>query len=210
MKKILALTLSVLMIFALLAGCGGKAGKLSDEEMIVGRWQWTFDVGEIFTASFAMMGLDYESNKKAEMKVYFNFADDGTYDISVDQASAEKMVTNLTDIAKDLVKTMYPAEALEQAAAQEGVDVETLLDQMAAEAAQEMDLDELESEEGTYKFADGKLYFDSDTEEAFTYKLSAKKLELTDIETSEMDEEEAAMANMVAEYVFPIVMTKVS
>ena len=210
MKKILALTLSVLMIFALLAGCGGKADKLSDEEMIVGRWEWTMDAGKLFTAAFEQMGVDVGSNKKAELKVYFDFAADGTYSVSVDEASAEKMVTDLTDIAKDLVKALYPAEALEQAAAQEGVDVETLLDQMAAEAAQEIDLDDLESEEGTYKFADGKLYFDSDTEEAFTYKLSAKKLELTGIETSEMDEEEAAMANMMAEYVFPIVMTKVS
>ena len=90
------------------------------------------------------------------------------------------------------------------------MDVETLLDQMAAEAAQEMDLDELESEEGTYKFADGKLYFDSDTEEAFTYKLSAKKLELTGIDTSEMAEGEAAAISMMIDYIFPIVMTKVS
>ena len=150
MKKILALTLSVLMIFALLAGCGGKAGKLSDEEMIVGRWEWTMDAGKLFTAAFEQMGVDVGSNKKAELKVYFDFAADGTYSVSVDQASAEKMVADVTDIAKDLVKALYPAEALEQAAAQEGVDVETLLDQMAAEAAQEMDLDELESEEGTY------------------------------------------------------------
>lgn len=205
MKKILALTLSVLMIFALLAGCGGKADKLSDEEMIVGRWKWTVDVGKLFT-----MGMSIDSGKKAELIMYFDFEADGTYSSSVDEASAEKMVAAMTDIAKDLLKSIYPVETLEQMAAQEGVDVGTLLDELAAEAAQEMDLDELESEEGTYKFADGKLYFDSDTEEAFTYKLSAKKLELTGIETSEMDEEEAAMANMMAEYVFPIVMTKVS
>ena len=210
MKKILALTLSVLMIFALLAGCGGKADKLSDEEMIVGRWEWTMDAGKLFTAAFEQMGVDVGSNKKAELKVYFDFAADGTYSVSVDQASAEKIVADVTDIAKDLVKALYPAEALEQAAAQEGVDVETLLDQMAAEAAQEIDLDDLESEEGTYKFADGKLYFDSDTEEAFTYKLSAKKLELTGIDTSEMDEEEEAAISMMIDYIFPIVMTKVS
>lgn len=201
------MTLSVLMIFALLAGCGGKADKLSDEEMIVGRWKWTVDVSKLFT-----MGMSIDGGKKAELIMYFDFETDGTYSSSVDEASAEKMVAAMTDIAKDLLKSIYPVETLEQMAAQEGVSVGTLLDELAAEAAQEIDLDDLESEEGTYKFADGKLYFDSDTdtEEAFTYKLSAKKLELTGVDTSEMDEEEEAAISMMIDYIFPIVMTKVS
>ena len=210
MKKILALTLSVLMIFALLAGCGGKADKLSDEEMIVGRWEWTMDAGKLFTAAFEQMGVDVGSNKKAELKVYFDFAADGTYSVSVDQASAEKMVADMTDIAKDLLKSIYPVETLEQMAAQEGVSVGTLLDELAAEAVASMDLSELDSEPEVYRFEDGKLYMDEETPGAFIYKLSAKKLELTGVDTSEMDEEEEAAISMMIDYIFPIVMTKVS
>ena len=205
MKKILALTLSVLMIFALLAGCGGKADKLSDEEMIVGRWKWTVDVSKLFT-----MGMSIDGGKKAELIMYFDFETDGTYSISVDEASAEKMVADMTDIAKDLLKSIYPVETLEQMAAQEGVSVGTLLDELAAEAVASMDLSELDSEPEVYRFEDGKLYMDEETPGAFIYKLSAKKLELTGVDTSEMDEEEEAAISMMIDYIFPIVMTKVS
>ena len=207
MKKILALTLSVLMIFALLAGCGGKAGKLSDEEMIVGRWEWTMDVGKLFTASFEMMGIEVDTDKKAEMTVYFEFNADGTYEISVDEASAEKATESMVEIAKDLVRSLYPEETLEQMAAQEGMGVEEMMDAMAAEVAGEMDMSAM-NESGDYRFENGKLYMDDD--EGFTYKLSAKKLELTGGDIGDMDPDEEAAISMMIDYIFPIVMTKVS
>lgn len=207
MKKILALTLSVLMLFAMLAGCGGKDKKLSDEEMIVGRWEWTMDVGKLFTASFEMMGIEVNTDKKAEMTVYFEFDADGTYEISVDEASAEKAMESMVEIAKDLVRSLYPEETLEQMAAEEGMDVEEMMDAIAAEVAGEMDMTDM-NETGDYKFENGKLYMDDD--EGFTYKLSAKKLELTGGDIDDMDPDEEAMISMILEYMFPMVMTKVS
>ena len=207
MKKILALTLSVLMIFALLAGCGGKADKLSDEEMIVGRWEMTMNVGKLFTAAFEQMGVDVGSNKKAELIVYFDFTADGTYAVSVDEASAEKATESIVEIAKDLFRSLYPEETLEQMAAQEGMGVEEMMDAMAAEVAGEMDMSAM-NESGDYRFENGKLYMDDD--EGFTYKLSAKKLELTGGDIGDMDPDEEAAISMMIDYIFPIVMTKVS
>lgn len=209
MKKILALTLSVLMIFALLAGCGGKADKLSDEEMIVGRWEMTMNVGKLFTAAFEQMGVDVGSNKKAELIVYFDFTADGTYAVSVDEASAEKATESIVEIAKDLFRSLYPEETLEQMAAQEGMDVEEMMDAMAAEVAGEMDMSDMNST-GDYKIENGKLYFDGDADEGFTYKLSAKKLELTGVDISEMESDGEDTISMMLEYMFPMVMKKVS
>ena len=207
MKKILALTLSVLMLFAVLAGCGGKDKKLSDEEMIVGRWEMTMDVGKTFVASFEMMGIEVDTDKKAEMTVYYEFNADGTYEVSVDEASAEKAVESMTEMAKDLVRSLYPEETLEQMAAEEGMDVEEMMDAMAAEVAGEMDMTDM-NETGDYKFENGKLYMDG--EEGFNYTLTKTKLELTGIDTSEMDADEEAAISMMLEYMFPMVMKKVS
>lgn len=207
MKKILALTLSVLMIFALLAGCGGKEEKLSDEEMIVGRWEMTMDVGKMFTASFEMMGIEVNTDKKAEMTVYYEFDADGTYEVIVDEASAEKAMESMVEMAKDLVRSLYPEETLEQMAAEEGMDVEEMIDAIAADVAGEMDMTDM-NETGDYKFENGKLYMDG--EEGFNYTLTKTKLELTGVDTSEMDPDEEAAISMMLEYMFPMVMKKVS
>lgn len=207
MKKILALTLSVLMLFAVLAGCGGKDKKLSDEEMIVGRWEMTTDIGKTFVASFEMMGIEVNTDKKAEMTVYYEFNADGTYEVIVDEASAEKAMESMTEMAKDLVRSFYPEETLEQMAAEEGMDVEEMMDAMAAEVAGEMDMSDM-NETGDYKFENGKLYMDG--EQGFNYTLTKTKLELTGIDTSEMDADEEAAISMMLEYMFPMVMKKVS
>ena len=207
MKKILALTLSVLMLFAVLAGCGGKDKKLSDEEMIVGRWEMTTDIGKTFVASFEMMGIEVNTDKKAEMTVYYEFNADGTYEVIVDEASAEKAMESMTEMAKDLVRSFYPEETLEQMAAEEGMDVEEMMDAMAAEVAGEMDMTDM-NETGDYKFENGKLYMDG--EQGFNYTLTKTKLELTGIDTSEMDSDEEAAISMMLEYTFPMVMKKVS
>lgn len=207
MKKILALTLSVLMLFAVLAGCGGKDKKLSDEEMIVGRWEMTTDIGKTFVASFEMMGIEVNTDKKAEMTVYYEFNADGTYEVIVDEASAEKAMESMTEMAKDLVRSFYPEETLEQMAAEEGMDVEEMMDAMAAEVAGEMDMSDM-NETGDYKFENGKLYMDG--EQGFNYTLTKTKLELTGIDTSEMDSDEEAAISMMLEYMFPMVMKKVS
>ena len=207
MKKILALTLSVLMLFAVLAGCGGKDKKLSDEEMIVGRWEMTTDIGKTFVASFEMMGIEVNTDKKAEMTVYYEFNADGTYEVIVDEASAEKAMESMTEMAKDLVRSFYPEETLEQMAAEEGMDVEEMMDAMAAEVAGEMDMTDM-NETGDYKFENGKLYMDG--EQGFNYTLTKTKLELTGIDTSEMDADEEAAISMMLEYMFPMVMKKVS
>ena len=202
-KRILALFLCLLMIFAVFAGCGSKADTRPDEEKIIGRWKWTFDAAKFIVFDFENgEGENLHTSTKAEFLLYMDFYSDGTCSMYADEASIEKMEPALIDVLKDIYGDDDFREYLADYAAEEGVDIDTAADTLAHEDASFYvsffkALNE-EDSSGTYSIENGKLYFD---DEPCNYEFSGNKLILKQV---------PLMTEVNEEMVMDIVLTRVS
>lgn len=199
-KRIAALLLALVMTFALCACAniskgkdkGGDRGdavekKKTDAELIVGTWEAKVDVGETLNAMMA------DDPSTADYAQYFNFAGTDlllTYEFYKDGSYTEKMATD-----RDKMRTVFRnavLQLLEDAAVDEGVTLE----QLAAESGMTVDdlVDQVmeisfdasnflgdETKTGSYKIKGGKLYLFDDGDELdegtyFEYKLKGDKL----------------------------------
>ena len=216
-KRIAALLLALVMVFALCAcsdiGSGKdknkddkveKVEKKTDAELIVGTWEATVDMGDYLNAEMAgepgmAAYAEYFDFSGVELTVNYEFDKDGDYvlTISMNKELLEKVFRNA------LQKVLEEAAAaegytLEELAAEEGMTVEELLDAVMEEGFDAEDFFDDEAERGSYEIKDGKLYiFDRgdelDEDDYFEYKLKGDKLTLVaEYEDGELSDESEA------------------
>ena len=199
MKKLLALMMSILMVFSmatLLSSCGksddtdntkssasseneaGKKGKKSsksDEELIVGDWEMKIDFAKILAASSDETGLpaDFKLDD-SDVTLLWNFANDGTFTMDLDQDSFNKVMDSFIDV----IVGQFTDDPAQQAAFKEEA-----LAGMEEEAG-------FETQNGKYQFKNGKLYTtEEDEENIYTYKfISDDEIQITDIEIKGEDD----------------------
>lgn len=189
MKKILALLLALLMVFALCA-CGNNDGNSDkdnddkdivqnddkkedededEEETIVGKWTGEIDLAVILSEVPEFEDLDKEMRELVMpddigIKITFKFEEDGTASVSADAKSAlEDYVDQVTDNFVDYVEEMLEAEGVSKKDFEDayGMSLEDYASQMMDEGFEEA-LEE----------AEDKMAFDSEGE----YKLDGNKL----------------------------------
>lgn len=213
MKRIASLALVLVMIVALFAGCAASA---TDQEKLVGTWKGEMDMTEALKGE---LGDELEGFEMSDFKVtvVFNFTEEGTYTMSLDEASVQQAMDGLIAGMEGFMKNM-----MEEMAKEAGMSLEDLLaaSGMSMEDMMKMVKEQLEDQdlvgemvedakaEGKYQAKDGKLHRsegkDEDIDEAVydTYTLEGDVLTLT--ATYGADEEETDMMKSV----FPIILKK--
>lgn len=204
-KRIAALLLALVMVFALCAcsdsGSGKdkdkdddkveKVEKKTDAELIVGTWEAKLDMGEYFDTltdsdpDMAVMAAYFDFSG-VELAVNYEFDKDGSYRLSFSAADEEKLRIAFRNAVGKLVNDMLVGTGytLEDAAAEEGMTVDELLDAVMEENGfNSEDFFDDSNESGSYKIKDGKLYLaedgdDIDDDDYFEYKLKGDKLTL--------------------------------
>lgn len=208
MKKIVSLTLALVMIAMIVAGCA------AEEKRLVGTWKGELDM----TASLLEeMGeqLDGFELQEFRVTVVYTFREDGTYEMGLDEASVQAAFDGLIDSMKALMKEKLEQRAqeqgkdLEQLLANSGLTVEDLMKNIT-DAAAEKNLAERLMErsqvQGRYKAEDGKLYITTAPDEEIsaevydTYALKGDVLTLTN--TVGSNEENLIHA------VYPVILKK--
>ncbi len=200
-KRIAALLLALVMVFALCAcsdsGSGKdkddkveKVEKKTDAELIVGTWEAKLDMGEYFDAlmdsdpDMAAMSAYFDFTG-VELVVSYEFDKDGSYKLSFSAADEEKLEMAFRNAVEKLVNDMLAGTGytLEDAAAEEGMTVDELLDAVMEENFNSEDFFSDSSESGSYEIKDGKLYLAENGDELedddyFEVKLKGDKLTL--------------------------------
>lgn len=198
-KRILALFLCLLLMIAMLAGCGSKADNRPDEEKIIGRWKWTFDAAKWIVFELEhQTGANLHSSTKLEYQMYIDFYPNGDSTIHFDESCIEKMEPALIDFLKGIYKDETFKELLADYAAEEGMDINTALNTAAYEDADALSSDFKKSEAGhQYKIENRKLYFDFFGEGALTYKFSSNKLTIKNATLYTEYDERPALGDIV-------------
>lgn len=178
-KNMVAIVLCVAML-AVLAACNG-----TQAEGIVGKWEASLDMKEMMEQNMDGMTLDAFT-----IVMRFQFNQDGTYIMEMDQDSVKQAMNGL----KAPVEKLFEEQAKElgmsldefKKAYEEsmGMSFDTLFDSLIEEL---LDSEEFAfKNEGCYKEADGKLYLTDDKSEPadedddyFTYELKGSELRLT-------------------------------
>ena len=104
MKKILSLTLTALLLAALLAGCGGAGGGAAEEKGITGSWAADVDMTEYLNE---MLSEDEEIGQfltldNFTIKLLAEFKEDGTYTMAGDPESAQAAEENIEGFCNNL------------------------------------------------------------------------------------------------------------
>ena len=164
MKKILALTLSLILAVALLAGCGGGSG--SADKGIAGDWAANVDMTQYLND---LLSADEEIGSyltldNFSIKLLATFNEDGTYSMKGDPESAQAAMDGLKEQLKTAMYSYLEAmikenemdvtvdELLEQA----GTTMDDLMTEMDASYSADDLVGDLNME-GKYIFEDGKL-----------------------------------------------------
>ena len=208
-KRIAALLLALVMVFALCAYSDSGSGKDKDEkvekktdaELIVGTWETEMSMTDYYGDDMGELeGMEaYFDFDKIKITMTFEFEEDGTYTLSVD-GDEEEIKAILRDGFEKLLNDMLEGTGytLEELAAEEGMTVEELLDAAMEESFDAEDFFGDETERGSYEIKDGKLYiFDRgdelDEDDYFEYKLKGDKLTLVaEYEDGELSDESEA------------------
>ena len=196
MKRIASLALVLVMIVALFAGCAASA---TDQEKLVGTWKGEMDMTEALKGE---LGDELEGFEMSDFKVtvVFNFTEEGTYTMSLDEASVQQAMDGL-----------IAGMTLEDLLAASGMSMEDMMKMIKEELEGQDLVGEMVEDakaEGKYQAKDGKLHLsegkDEDIDEAVydTYTLEGDVLTLT--ATYGADEEEADMMKSV----YPIILKK--
>ncbi len=166
MKKLLALLLAVVMIFCLMTACGKDEDdddddKGSTKSGVVGTWKATVSAADMGEDMEDLEGMEeYIDLDDVSMVVYLTFDKDGTYELTADRDSLEKMM-------KSLMQGMFDAMAKEF-----GMSTSDLLSSQGVSSIDELitddDLDDLMDEmheTGEYTYEDGVLTIDGEEAE---------------------------------------------
>lgn len=209
MKKIIALTLCLILVLSLCA-CGAK-------EDLSGTWKTTLDMSAGYNAELEAVDptmAEYLKLDSFDVPLIMDLKADGTYTMTVDRAELEVVMDQVIEATTNGTLAYF-----EVILAQEGIDMEVTeamelmgisLDDLVAELTAELDSEEFYESmggEGKWKASDGKFYMTDSLDavagigEYNTYVLEGDTLTL-DIGTETLDEATAAM--------FPMVFTRVN
>ena len=195
-KRIAALLLALVMVFALCARSdsgsgkdkdkGEKVEKKTDAELIVGTWETEMSMTDYYGDDMGELeGMEaYFDFDKIKITMTFEFEEDGTYTMSVDGDEAE-IKAILRDGFEKLMNDMLEGTGytIEDAAAEEGMTADEYLDALMEESFGSGDLIDVDDELGEYKVKNGKLYLFDEGDELdegtyYEYKLKGDKLTL--------------------------------
>ena len=199
-KNMIAIVLCVAMLAALTACNGAQA------EGIVGKWEASLDMKEMMEQNMDGMTLDAFT-----IVMRFQFNQDGTYVVEMDQNSVKQAMNGLKapmeklfeEQAKELGMSLDEfKKAYEESM---GVSFDAMFDSLINEL---LDSEEFAfKNEGCYKEADGKLYFSDDKSEPadedddyVTYELKGSELRLTGVPEGD--------SYMFADAMFPMVFKR--
>lgn len=176
MKKLLALLLALVMIFALAAcGAGDTTNKDDDDKKekkgLEDSWTWTITMD---SEAMGMEGFD----SGFTMAVLFDFTKDGKFTMTLDEQVMEKSLEDFADAMVDYL--------VDQGAGSKD-EVQAIVDEMDIASMFEEAMEEMEAS-GTYKTEGDKLTMMKDGEEAvYTYKLDGDDLTLTPEDEEELE-----------------------
>ena len=214
MKKRIALLLSFVLVLSLaLCACGGGEKK----ETLVGTWNATIDIAEVYNAEIAASGdetmAEYLSVDSFAIPLVMTFNEDGTYSLTVDKEGMDATMNGLLEDMKvglekyfnDYFSSMGLEIDVDEALAASGMSLDALVEEMKAEIMTEDMYADMESE-GQYKAEDGKLYLTEDVEVEpvggvyNTYTIEGDTLTI-EAGTEELEDE-------MAELLFPLVLKR--
>lgn len=214
MKKRIALLLSFVLILSLaLCACGGGEKK----ETLVGTWNATIDIAEVYNAEIAASGdeamAEYLSVDSFAIPLVMTFNEDGTYSLTVDKEGMDAAMNGLIEDMKvglekyfnDYFSSMGLEIDVDEALAASGMSLDALVEEMKAEIMTEDMYADMESA-GQYKAEDGKLYLTEDVEVEpvggvyNTYTIEGDTLTI-EAGTEELEDE-------MAELLFPLVLKR--
>ena len=187
MKKILSLTLTALLLAALLAGCGGAGGGAAEEKGITGSWAADVDMTEYLNE---MLSEDEEIGQfltldNFTIKLLAEFKEDGTYTMAGDPESAQAAMDSLKEQLKgaltDYLQAMIDESGMDTTVEELLTEADMTMDDLMAEMDEAYSAEDLVGDlnpEGKYLFEDGKLALsDSLDEEADIAEYEAATLE---------------------------------
>ena len=214
MKKRIALLLSFVLVLSLaLCACGGGEKK----ETLVGTWNATIDIAEVYNAEIAASGdeamAEYLSVDSFAIPLVMTFNEDGTYSLTVDKEGMDAAMNGLIEDMKvglekyfnDYFSSMGLEIDVDEALAASGMSLDALVEEMKAEIMPEDMYADMESA-GQYKAEDGKLYLTEDVEVEpvggvyNTYTIEGDTLTI-EAGTEELEDE-------MAELLFPLVLKR--
>lgn len=214
MKKRIALLLSFVLVLSLaLCACGGGEKK----ETLVGTWNATIDIAEVYNAEIAASGdeamAEYLSVDSFAIPLVMTFNEDGTYSLTVDKEGMDAAMNGLIEDMKvglekyfnDYFSSMGLEIDVDEALAASGMSLDALVEEMKAEIMTEDMYADMESA-GQYKAEDGKLYLTEDVEVEpvggvyNTYTIEGDTLTI-EAGTEELEDE-------MAELLFPLVLKR--
>lgn len=214
MKKRIALLLSFVLVLSLaLCACGGGEKK----ETLVGTWNATIDIAEVYNAEIAASGdeamAEYLSVDSFAIPLVMTFNEDGTYSLTVDKEGMDAAMNGLIEDMKvglekyfnDYFSSMGLEIDVDEALAASGMSLDALVEEMKAEIMTEDMYADMESA-GQYKAEDGKLYLTEDVEVEpvggvyNTYTIDGDTLTI-EAGTEELEDE-------MAELLFPLVLKR--
>lgn len=214
MKKRIALLLSFVLVLSLaLCACGGGEKK----ETLVGTWNASIDIAEVYNAEIAASGdetmAEYLSVDSFAIPLVMTFNEDGTYSLTVDKEGMDATMNGLIEDMKvglekyfnDYFSSMGLEIDVNEALAASGMSLDSLVEEMKGEIMTEDMYADMESA-GQYKAEDGKLYLTEDVEVEpvggvyNTYTIEGDTLTI-DAGTEELEGE-------MAELLFPLVLKR--
>ena len=214
MKKRIALLLSFVLVLSLaLCACGGGEKK----ETLVGTWNASIDIAEVYNAEIAASGdeamAEYLSVDSFAIPLVMTFNEDGTYSMTVDKEGMDASMNGLIEDMKvglekyfnDYFSSMGLEIDVNEALAASGMSLDSLVEEMKGEIMTEDMYADMESA-GQYKAEDGKLYLTEDVEVEpvggvyNTYTIEGDTLTI-EAGTEELEDE-------MAELLFPLVLKR--
>ncbi len=234
MKKTLSVLAALLLAAAMLltmAACGSTGGgeeeskkEKTPEELIVGKWETSKDfgafLGDTLASGFGEESSEYFKDLKLDLPFTFEFDEDGTAALTIDEKRFEKSLDEMKGQLKKGLEQMLRdmAEAndadLNDLVTQNGYDT---LDDFLDEALSELSIDEVMSSfddteiSGKYELDGNKLFVISEGEERddedyliFELDEDELKIDMTDEQREDLSDDEAALFDEM----FPMEFTR--
>ena len=164
MKKVISLLLVVVMLCAVLTGCGNQEAKA-----LVGTWKADLDMSELMSQQMGSDMAEYVTLNDVVFTMVLSFDDEGVFEVALDEASVnaalEKVLQSVKDgtyaMLQDQMDEMGLDMSVEEALEASGTDLDTVM----AEVEAQMDLSAMAEQvisetngTGNFEAEDGKLF----------------------------------------------------